>query len=215
MDTVYFTQAVLLQCYYIGGLIYSKFIMLINLLSTLFFSTKLYLSASLNRYYIPGGRALLIVIVATALDDISYYCFDSKYALDNFSFVFYFCEIIISCFILAIISRLCGGSVRQCAFKSIFKPFSYTLSPVIFGSILLIAISTLTDLNIAYHSQVQIGAFIILTIWLWGCQYLFIMSYFDSLKTIPKLVLFIINISIYLGMHEFKEYFYLFLSESQ
>jgi len=184
--------------------------MLINLLSTFFFSTRLYTAASLNRHYIPGSRALSIAILATALYDISYYFFDSKHTLGNFSFIFYFSEIIISCFVLAIASRWWGCSARQCSFTSIFKPFSYTFSPVIVGSILLIAISTLTDFSVTYYNQIKIGAFVILVIWLWVCQFFFIMSYFNSLKSGPKLILFIINISTYLGIYKFKEFFYFF-----
>ena len=115
--------------------------MFLNLLASFFFSNKIYMAASLNRHYIPGKRALLIVLMATFLDDIAYYCFDSKYALSNYSFIFYLLEIVSTCFVVALLSRIVGCSARQCTFSAIFKGYSYTLSPVIFGSILIIIIS--------------------------------------------------------------------------
>ncbi len=174
------------------------------------------MAASLNKNYIPAGRALLIVILATLLDDVAYYCFDSsKFPLSNFSSIFYFGEIIIACLFLSIIGRSLGGSVRQCTFGAVFKGLSYTLSPVIFGSFWMIGLSTLTDWNVTYYKWFDIGALVILMCWLWVCQYIFIMTYFSKLKKSRKSILFIGMIVIYLGMDKFKEAAYLFLSGSQ
>jgi len=41
--------------------------MLLNLLSSLFFSNKIYMAASLNKHYIAGSRAIFIVITATLI----------------------------------------------------------------------------------------------------------------------------------------------------
>ena len=189
--------------------------MLLNLLSSLFFSNKIYMAASLNKHYIAGSRAIFIVITATLLDDYAYYVFDNNYSLSNFSSIFYFSEFCISVLGLSILGRILGGSPKQLSFKGVFKGFSYTLSPVIFGSIWLIIISSLTNLNVSHHDQVQIGAYLAITVWMWICQFLFVMTYFDKISTIKKLIMFAINILIYLGMDKFKKFFYLFLSGSQ
>ena len=190
--------------------------MLINLLASCFFSNKIYMAASLNKNYIPGARALFIVILATLLDDVAYYFFDSsKFPLSNFSSIFYFGEIIIACLFLCVAGRLFGGSVRQCTFVAVFKGFSYTLSPVIFGSLWMIGLSAFTDLNITHYKAFNIGSLVVLMCWLWVCQYIFVMTYFSTLKKSRQLILFIGIIAIYLGTQEFKEFAYLFLSGSQ
>ncbi len=189
--------------------------MILYLISTLFLSNKIYLAAALNRNYIPSSRAIFIVLLATFLDDIAYYIFDNKYALSNFSFIFYFSEILTSCIVLSILGRLFGGSPKQLSFSSILKPFSYTLSPVIFGSILLIIISLTTNLNVNYYEQLKLGAFLIISVWMWICQFIFIFSYFDRVNFLQKLIMFLFNIGIYVGFDKFKKTFYLFLSGLQ
>ncbi len=189
--------------------------MILYLLSSLFLSNKIYMAASLNKHYIPLSRAMFIIILATLLDDIAYYIFDNKYALSNFSSIFYFTEIIISCFALSLFGRLFGGSPKQLSFSAILKPFSYTLSPVIFGSILLIIISLTTECNVTYYDQVKLGAFLIISGWMWICQFIFIATYFDRISLLKKVLLFGINVGIYIGMDKFKKFFYLFLSGLQ
>jgi hypothetical protein len=173
------------------------------------------MAAGLNRHYIPGSRALAIVLVATLLDDFAYYTFDNKYALSNFSSIFYFSEIIISCFALCILGRLFNGSHKQLSFSSVLKGFSYTLSPVIFGSLWLIFLSATTNLNIDYYNEMKLGAYLVITVWMWICQFIFITTYFDRISTINKLIMFALNIGIYLGVDKFKKFFYLFLSGLQ
>jgi len=185
------------------------------LISSLFFSNKIYMAASLNRHYIQGSRALCIVLLATLLDDFAYYMFDNKYSLSNFSSIFYFSEIIISCFTLCLLGRIFGGSPKQLSFSSVFKAFSFTLSPVIFGSLVLILLSSLTNLNVEYYNQVKLGAYLIITVWMWLCQFIFISTYFDRITGLSKLIMFILNIGIYLGMDKFKKFFYLFFSGLQ
>jgi len=189
--------------------------MILNLLASLFLSNKIYMAAGLNRHYIPGSRALAIVLVATLLDDFAYYTFDNKYALSNFSSIFYFSEIIISCFALCILGRLFNGSHKQLSFSSVLKGFSYTLSPVIFGSLWLIFLSATTNLNIDYYNEMKLGAYLVITVWMWICQFIFITTYFDRISTINKLIMFALNIGIYLGVDKFKKFFYLFLSGLQ
>ena len=189
--------------------------MIIYLLSSLFLSNKIYMAASLNKNYIPLPRAFFIIILATFLDDIAYYVFDNRYLLSNFSFIFYFSEIILSCIALSLLGRLFGGSHKQLSFSSILKPFSYTLSPVIFGSILLIIISAATNLNIEYYDELKLGAFLVISVWMWICQFIFITTYFDRINMGLKLVMFAANVGIYVGMDKFKKIFYLFLSGLQ
>ena len=189
--------------------------MILNLISSLFFSNKIYMAASLNRHYIQGSRALFVVLLATLLDDFAYYIFDNKYALSNFSSIFYFSEIIISCIALCILGRLFNGSQKQLSFNSIFKGFSYTLSPVIFGSLCLIFLSATTNLNIDYYNEMKLGAYLVITVWMWACQFIFISTYFDRITGLSKLIMFTVNIGIYLGMDKFKKFFYLFLSGLQ
>ena len=108
------------------------------------------MAASLNKNYIATSRALTIVILATLLDDVAYYVFDNKYALSNFSFIFYFSEIVLSCIFLGFLGRLFGGAPMQLSFSAILKGYSYTLSPVIFGSIILIILSLTTSLKLTF-----------------------------------------------------------------
>lgn len=189
--------------------------MILNLLASLFFSNKIYMAASLNKNYIATSRALTIVILATLLDDVAYYVFDNKYALSNFSFIFYFSEIVLSCIFLGLLGRLFGGAPMQLSFSAILKGYSYTLSPVIFGSIVLIILSLTTDCNINYYDQMKLGAFLVITVWMWICQFIFISTYFSRITVFAKLVMFIVNIAIYSGVDKFKKFFYLFLSGLQ
>ena len=119
--------------------------MILYLLSSLFLSNKIYMAASLNKHYIPLSRAMFIIILATLLDDIAYYIFDNKYALSNFSSIFYFTEIIISCFALSLFGRLFGGSPKQLSFSAILisfrpkslqsperRPYFWFLCPLLF-----------------------------------------------------------------------------------
>ena len=194
--------------------------MFLNLLASFFFSNKIYMAASLNRHYIPGKRALLIVLMATFLDDIAYFCVDSKSALSNYSFIFYFLEIVSTCFVVALLSRIVGCSARQCTFSAIFKGYSYTLSPVIFGSILIIIISLVTDLNnpITHPQSYKVFYYLtlfVLMVWMFACQYIFFMTYFTSLSVVRRFSLFAISIGIYFGADKIKKLTYLFLSGSQ
>jgi hypothetical protein len=189
--------------------------MILYLLSSLFLSNKIYMAVSLNKHYVPIGRALGIVILATLLDDLAYYVFDNKYALSNFSFIFYLAEIFTSCLMLCIVGRIFGGSHKQLSFSSILKGFSYTLSPVIFGSIVLIILSLTTDLNTEYYDQMKLGAYLVITVWMWLCQLIFISTYFDRISGLNKIIMFALNVGIYLGMDKFKKFFYLFLSGLQ
>ncbi|MEE2975519.1 MAG: hypothetical protein VX343_03595 [Thermodesulfobacteriota bacterium] len=194
--------------------------MFLNLLASFFFSNKVYMAASLNRHYIPGKRALLIVLLATFLDDIAYYCFDSKYALSNFSFIFYFFEIILTCFVVALISRVVGCSARQCTFGAIFKGYSYTLSPVIIGSVIIILLSVSTNWNDPVSNPTSYKVFyystlLVLMVWMFACQYIFFVTYFTSLRISRRVLLFLISTGIYFGIDKFKKSVYLFLSGSQ
>lgn len=189
--------------------------MILNLISSLFLSNKIYMAASLNRHYIQGARALFIVVIATLLDDFAYYTFDNKYALSNFSSIFYFSEFVISCLFLCIIARIFGGSPKQLSLSSVFKGFSFTLSPVIFGSLILIILSLSTNLNVEYYNQMKLGAYLVITVWMWVCQFIFISTYFDRITGLSKLIMFAANIGIYLGVDKFKKFFYLFLSGLQ
>jgi|TARA_B100000131_G_scaffold90713_1_gene87484 hypothetical protein len=182
--------------------------MLINLLSTFFFSNKFFLSISTNKNYISSAKALYIIIVATALDDIAYYIFDNKYALSNFSFIFYISEIFISIFLLSFFARIMGAGAKVSQFSTIMKSYSYSLSPVIFGSILLILISSITNLNTMYPKAVSIGALIVLMGWMWICQFIMIQTIFSRLGFIARLFLFSISVSTYYGIDVFKKYFY-------
>ena len=173
------------------------------------------MAVSLNKHYVPVGRALGIIILATLLDDLAYYVFDSKYALSNFSSIFYLTEILLSCLLLCIAGRLFGGSHKQLSFSAVLKGFSYTLSPVIFGSIVLIIRSLSTDLNTEYYDQMKLGAYLVITVWMWLCQFLFISTYFDRISGLNKIIMFALNVGIYLGMDKFKKFFYLFLSGLQ
>ena len=88
------------------------------------------------------------------------------------------------------------------------KSYSYSLSPVIFGSILLILISSITNLNTMYPKAVSIGALIILMGWMWICQFIMIQTIFSRLGFIARLFLFSISVSTYYGIDVFKKYFY-------
>tara|TARA_Y100001970_G_scaffold291092_1_gene427037 strand:- start:6373 stop:6930 length:558 start_codon:yes stop_codon:yes gene_type:complete len=183
--------------------------MLINLLSTFFLSTKFYLSIHDNKNYIPTSKALNVIIIATLLDDVAYYVFDNKYALSNFSFIFYFFEIIISVFFLSMFSRLLGAGHKISQYNLILKAYSYTLSPVIIGSIILIIISISTSLNETHPQALSIGALIVLMGWLWVCQFLMINTIFKKIGFIKRIFLFLITVSIYIGMDKFKKFIYM------
>lgn len=182
--------------------------MLINLLSTFFFSNKFYLSISTNKNYISSFRALAIITIATLLDDIAYYFFDNKYLLSNFSFIFYFSEIMLSVALLSFLGRIMGAGARISQFNSVMKAYSYTLSPVIFGSIILLLVSILTNLNTLYPKAVSLGALIILMVWMWICQFIMIQTLFSKLGFISRLILFLITVGTYYGVDKFKKFFY-------
>lgn len=182
--------------------------LLINLLSTFFFSNKFYLSISTNKNYITTFKAFSIIIVTTLLDDIAYYFFDNKYSLSNLSFIFYFSEIILSVLLLSFFARIMGAGARVAQFNSVLKAYSYTLSPVIFGSIILFLVSILTNLNTLYPKAVSLGALIVLMFWMWICQFIMIQTLFSRLGFISRLILFLITIGTYYGVDRFKKFFY-------
>jgi hypothetical protein len=189
--------------------------MLINLLSTFFFSNKFYQAISLNKNYISYQKALVLVIVATLLDDVAYYVFDNNYALSNFSSIFYFSEVILSVFVISLFARIFGAGARASQFGLVLRAYSYTLSPVIIGSVILIIISTTTNCNVNYYDAVKLAAFLVITGWMWLCQFICIQTIFIKLGFLKRMFLFLVTVGIYIGVDKFKKFFYLFLSGSQ
>ena len=189
--------------------------MLINLLSTFFLSNKFYQAISLNKNYVSFQRALIIVISATLLDDIAYFIFDNNYSLSNFSSIFYFSEVILSVFAVSLLARIFGAGARISQFGSVFRAYAYTLSPVIFGSIILIIVSTTTNCNVSHYDTVKLAAFLVITGWMWLCQFLCIQTIFNKLGFIKKMFLFLDTVGINVGVDKFKKVIYLFLSGSQ
>jgi len=107
------------------------------------------------------------------------------------------------------------GLTQATFVSAILKGFSYTLSPVIFGSIILIILSLTTNLNTEYYDQVKLGAYLVITVWMWICQFLFISTYFNRISGLNKIIMFALNVGVYLGIDKFKKFFYLFLSGLQ
>ncbi len=189
--------------------------MLINLLSTFFLSNKFYQAISLNKNYISSQKALMIIIIATLLDDIAYYIFDNNYALSNFSSIFYFSEVILSVFAISLLARILGAGARISQFGLVLRAYAYTLAPVIFGSIILIIVSTTTNCNVSHYDTVKLAAFLVITGWMWLCQFICIQTIFNKLGFIKRMFLFLVIVGIYVGVDKFKKFFYLFLSGSQ
>ena len=194
---------------------YFEVTMLINLLSTFFLSNKFYQAISLNKNYISSQKALIIIIIATLLDDVAYYIFDNNYALTNLSSIFYFSEVILSVFAISLLARIFGAGARASQYGSVLRAYSYTLSPVIFGSIILIIVSTTTNCNVTYYDTVKLAAFLVITGWMWLCQFICIQTIFNKLGFLKRMFLFLVTIGIYVGVDKFKKFFYLFLSGSQ
>ena len=106
-------------------------------------------------------------------------------------------------------SRLLGAGHRISQYNLILKAYSYTLSPVIIGSIILIIISIFTSLNETHPQALSIGALIVLMGWLWVCQFLMINTIFKKIGFIKRIFLFLITVGIYIGMDKFKKFIYM------
>ena len=130
--------------------------------------------------------------------------------------IFYLAEILTKLFVVMYRwATLLEAHTNNCHSAPVLKGFSYTLSPVIFGSIVLIILSLTTDLNTEYYDQMKLGAYLVITVWMWLCQFLFISTYFDRISGLNKIIMFALNVGIYLGMDKFKKFFYLFFSGLQ
>ena len=101
-----------------------------------------------------------------------------------------------------------GAGPRISQFNSVMKAYSYTLSPVIIGSIILLLVSILTNLNTLYPKAVSLGALVILMFWMWICQFIMIQTLFSRLGFISRLILFLITVGAYYGVDKFKKFFY-------
>ena len=159
--------------------------MLINLLSTFFLSNKFYQAIGLNKNYISSQKALIIIIIATLLDDIAYYIFDNNYALSNFSSIFYFSEVILSVFAISLLARILGAGARISQFGLVLG-LMHTLSSRHFGSIILIIVSTTTNCNVSHYDTVKLAAFLVITGWMWLCQFICIQTIFNKLSFIKE-----------------------------
>ncbi|NSW98280.1 hypothetical protein CL641_000845 [bacterium] len=120
-----------------------------------------------------------------------------------------------SVFAISLLARILGAGARISQFGLVFRAYAYTLAPVIFGSIILIIVSTTTNCNVSHYDTVKLAAFLVITGWMWLCQFICIQTIFNKLGFVKRMFLFLVIVGIYVGVDKFKKFFYLFLSGSQ